>query len=762
LLPVSPLAWLRKHDPGLRALRRAARVAIAMPLLFAFGARVVGNADVATFAAFGSFALLLLVDVNGSRSERVQGIAWLAVVGALFVSLATVVSRQPVLAALAMAVVGFAVLFVGVVSTELAGASTALLLAFVLPVATPAPLEAIPHRVAGWLLASAVATFAVAFWWPAPPRSPLRGPSAQTCRLAAERLVADRRVAVGELTPDGRDEVSGRLATAYAGLRDAFYATPSRPTDLGTSSRILVRLVDELGWLLTVLEQAPTLGPVHRTSERVLAVKAAAARALVAAADGLDALSRGQVRSEGVAGEARLHHALTDLRTAVDALETSTEELPLGGPGGPGELDPGLVDALEPTFRAQEIAFAVMEVVANVERALRAERRPWLQRLLGRDPGGTGGAYATAFDRARTHLHRRSVWLHNSLRGGVALGAAVLVADLSGVQHSFWVVLGTLSVLRSNALSTGQTVLRGIAGTVVGIVVGGVLVTVVGTNQTVLWVLLPVSILVAGLAPAAISFAAGQAAFTLTLTIFFNIIQPVGYRIGLVRIEDIAIGCAVSLAFGLLFWPRGAASALGRALAEAYATTGAYLAGAVRYGVHRCERGAPSLPRLTLESTQAAAASRRLDDAFREYLAERGRKQSDLAIVTALVTGVVAPRLVADAVLALWEREDGSLGGDRSAAGRELSRDAEVVAGWYARLGEALTDASQSQPPAPVSRDAASEERLVDAVRRDLADRTGMASPTAVRMIWTGDHLDALRRLQPTLLRPAADLVAAR
>ena len=25
-------------------------------------------------------------------------------------------------------------------------------------------------------------------------------------------------------------------------------------------------------------------------------------------------------------------------------------------------------------------------------------------------------------------------------------------------------------------------------------------------------------------------------------------------------------------------------------------------------------------------------------------------------------------------------------------------------------------------------------------------------------MIWTGDHLDALRRLQPALLEPAADL----
>ena len=29
---MSPLSWLRRHDPGLRALRRAGRVAIVMPL----------------------------------------------------------------------------------------------------------------------------------------------------------------------------------------------------------------------------------------------------------------------------------------------------------------------------------------------------------------------------------------------------------------------------------------------------------------------------------------------------------------------------------------------------------------------------------------------------------------------------------------------------------------------------------------------------------------------------------------------------------
>jgi hypothetical protein len=124
--------------------------------------------------------------------------------------------------------------------------------------------------------------------------------------------------------------------------------------------------------------------------------------------------------------------------------------------------------------------------------------------------------------------------------------------------------------------------------------------------------------------------------------------------------------------------------------------------------------------------------------------------------VAALVTGVVAPRLAADAVLALWEREDGRLGGDRSAAGVELGHDADVVARWYARLGGALAGAAP--PPPPARRDAASDARLVEAVRRDLAVDTAMPGPTAVRMIWTGDHLDALRRLQPALLGPAADL----
>jgi uncharacterized membrane protein YccC len=38
-------------------------------------------------------------------------------------------------------------------------------------------------------------------------------------------------------------------------------------------------------------------------------------------------------------------------------------------------------------------------------------------------------------------------------------------------------------------------------------------------------------------------------------------VSPAGWRVGLVRIEDVALGCAVSLVVGLLFWPRGATAA---------------------------------------------------------------------------------------------------------------------------------------------------------------------------------------------------------
>ncbi len=129
-----PLRWLGQRDRGFAALRRAGRAAIVLPAMFALGDKVIGNAALALIAVIGSIAMLLLVDFSGPMVARLQAQAALVVVGGVFVCLATLASRTLWLAVVAMAVAGFAVLFAGVVSSVLAGAATALLLAFILPV----------------------------------------------------------------------------------------------------------------------------------------------------------------------------------------------------------------------------------------------------------------------------------------------------------------------------------------------------------------------------------------------------------------------------------------------------------------------------------------------------------------------------------------------------------------------------------------------------------------------------------------------------
>src|ERR1700735_4131175 len=185
-----PLRWLRPRRARFPALRGATRTAIIMPAMFALGDKVIGNPQLATFAAFGSFAMLLLVDFGGPMAERLQAEAALAVTGGVFVCLATLVSQTAWLAAVAMAVAGFGVIFAGVVSSVLAGATTALLLAFILPVSLAAPASAVPDRLAGWAIAGGVALAATALLWPAPARDRLRGAAAAACQALAARLRA--------------------------------------------------------------------------------------------------------------------------------------------------------------------------------------------------------------------------------------------------------------------------------------------------------------------------------------------------------------------------------------------------------------------------------------------------------------------------------------------------------------------------------------------------------------------------------------------
>ena len=136
----------------------------------------------------------------------------------------------------------------------------------------------------------------------------------------------------------------------------------------------------------------------------------------------------------------------------------------------------------------------------------------------------------------------------------------------------------------------------------------------------------------------------------------------------------------------------------------------------------------PCCRRAEATEAPAAAAARRLDDTFRGFLAERGAKRPPLADVTGLLSGVVGLRLAGDAVLDLWKAD--------GAAGRcspELLTASDALTRWYGDFAASLT--SRGAVPAPLD--------SLPAVQGDE------------RVIWTGDHLDAARRLQETLVAPA-------
>ena len=62
---------------NVEAVKAAARVTIVLPGLFAFASAVLGSAQTSLSAAFGSFALLVLVEFVGLRRTRLVAYAGL-------------------------------------------------------------------------------------------------------------------------------------------------------------------------------------------------------------------------------------------------------------------------------------------------------------------------------------------------------------------------------------------------------------------------------------------------------------------------------------------------------------------------------------------------------------------------------------------------------------------------------------------------------------------------------------------------------------
>jgi uncharacterized membrane protein YccC len=589
---------------------RAVRATLVVPSLFAITDKVIADPQMALFATFGGFATLVIAGFGGSRRDKLTAHAGLAVAGSLALIIGTLVSGTTWLAAVVTVPVTFAIFFAGIGGPNAASGSTAAMFAYVLPVASAGGAATIPSRLEGWLLASAAGTIAVLLLSPHAPGSRLRAAAAD---LAGELASRVRAAAGGEATkPEA-------MRTAKERLQTAFTAAPFRPTGLATADQALSSLVQLLEWGVT---QASDAFDGHIDLTRGCAADRELLRAAAGLFDDTRALLAGQAADPDFAA----------LEAARAASAAQLSELT----GRAGEPDSRLAAAQ--AVHAQAIAVVARSAAADALIASRRDSFETTVEKLVRTSGIAGLSGAVAL--VRRHATFRSVWFLNSLRGAVALAAAVAVADLSGVQHGFWVVLGTLSVLRTSAASTGATAWRALAGTVVGFVIGAALLAAIGTNPDTLWAVLPVAVLVAAYAPGTTPFLVGQAAFTVVIVVLFNLLDPVGWTVGLLRIEDVAIGCAVSVAVGVLFWPRGVSAIVADDLADAFRSGAAYLTQAVEWALS--ELMVPPSAALG-----AASAAIRLDDAVRGFLTEQGSKRVSKEDLWTLVNASSRLRLTA-------------------------------------------------------------------------------------------------------------------
>jgi len=153
-------------------------------------------------------------------------------------------------------------------------------------------------------------------------------------------------------------------------------------------------------------------------------------------------------------------------------------------------------------------------------------------------PASNAGEAATT----QSEIEGTSHWLGNAIPTGLAMGLAVLVAHLLHLNHAFWVVLGVLPVLSAMSTSPGRIFLHEQAGTIIGFIVGAILVAMLGTHQELYWIALPIVIFFAAFASTAIGLITGQAAFTVFAVVLFCILSPAQSQVGFIRVENIAIG----------------------------------------------------------------------------------------------------------------------------------------------------------------------------------------------------------------------------
>ncbi|NYT94514.1 FUSC family protein [Salinispora sp. H7-4] len=542
---VRALEWLRQRDPDYCVIRHATRVALVACLLF-YGFRYGLNSTImATYALFGTIATGVFAQLPGGPAHRARTLLAALPVIWVLIAVGTVLAVSTWAATIGMLVVGFAVAFAGVGGPRLIGLVGAFQISYILASFPPYQPDTLPERLAGVTLAVVLVAAAEVWLWPGP------APATSAQRLGgAARSIASFVAALADLLagqPAAGEAARQRRATAAEAVTQTqMWRLP--PSERATSaSRRDHALRDAATDLHQTFRHADWLLQAHPTTTDV-----DAARSL-----------RGCAASLRHSGDALLGTE----RASPDRAVSSEHQQPDGGGSA--------------TTEQLRVAMIVRSLARHTDFVATAVR------IAGGHPGNTprqpGGTHSFWYlrrstpslywQRLRIHLTPRSVFFQRALRLAVALAAARFVAGALDLEHGFWVLLATLSLLRTTAAETWATFRRALAGTLVGAAAGALLLLASPGQETYV-VILPLALGLALWVGPLLGLAWAQAFLTLVLIAAFAQLTPTDWHLAGVRLLDVLTGAAIGVVTGVLMWPKGGGGEL-RRYTSAYLDAGA-------------------------------------------------------------------------------------------------------------------------------------------------------------------------------------------
>jgi len=610
---------LRFNDPGRVGLHRAVRAAIGTTAALVLALTLLPGTPAGVLASFGSIALLGSADFGGSARRRIISLLATGFAGVVVIAIGGLAAGSVwSIVAVTFVVTGILAFLVALRGT-FASACPALTKVYVASAMVTTSLSDVPDLLAGWGIAVAVAVPVTLLILPRRNLAPVR----QAC-IGALRALAS----AAHNRSQGRVMDPAPIDAARTHLRDSYLGNPFRAAGLSRTDRALQVLVGQLEALLTAMTRGTAYSSPMSVLPDTADLVAASATALDAQARALDSTASAPPRVAPV-----VDLWVSQWASAVAVLGSDEYGPP-----------PERVRIVHAAFPDRAFAISVVRLGILVRRVLR---------LVPEDLDETAHSIpqpplAHPWRDLASQVTLRSPWMRTALRTGVALAVAVLVVELIGLAHGFWVALGVIATLRMDGVATLRTSLLAVAGTFAGALIGYVLLVTEATHPVLMWIALVLVIFLAVYTQATTAYVVGQAAFSLFVIVAFSVINwPPQLKTIDDRFIDIVVGAAISVIVALLMWPRGVAAGLLGNVTDAIRQGCTLLSHAVEDLLYGPGRVTPA------ELTEVSAAFTRSREVVEASLASRApdsatRAQDWEGVIDDIRTLTVSAHLIAE------------------------------------------------------------------------------------------------------------------